>query len=91
MESTEKVFAKGLFVKPTDKDWLPVKITIKATDFVDFMNSQGELINANNGWLSIDVKKNAKGMYAEVNTWTPSEQVTSKQHSPDRETVDLPF
>jgi hypothetical protein len=25
MESTEKVFAKGLFVKPTDKDWLPVK------------------------------------------------------------------
>jgi hypothetical protein len=50
-------------------------------------------IKENNGWLNMDVLKSKKGgYYVGYSTWKPNKEVTTSQHSPDRELVDdLPF
>ena len=92
MDKTEKLFADGMFAFQTDKDWLPMRISVKVEEFAKTLVKHKELAAANEGRLNIDIKKASSGkLYAEVNTWKKEKEVTKAEHSPDREEVDLPF
>jgi len=91
MDNTEKLFADGMFAFETDKDWLPMRISVSVEQFAKTMIKHKGIAAANEGRLNIDIKKAKSGkLYAEVNTWKKEKEVTSSDHSPDR-TADLPF
>jgi len=91
MDKTEKLFADGMFAFETDRDWLPMRISVNLEQFAKTMVKFKDIAAANEGRLNIDIKKGNSGkLYAEVNTWKKEKEVTSAEHSPDR-TADLPF
>lgn len=92
MDKPQRLFADGMFAYETDKDWLPFRISIRAKEFAETLIKYKHLAEQNDGKLNIDIKKSSKGsLFAEINTWKKEKEVTSAEHSPDREEVDLPF
>lgn len=92
MDKPQRLFADGMFAYETDKDWLPFRISIRAKEFADTLVKYAHLAEQNDGKLNIDIKKSSKGsLFAEINTWKKEKEVTSSEHSPDRQEVDLPF
>ena len=83
----------GVFAKEAPQDFVVSRLSIKVADFVQFLRDKEGLIKENNGWLNMEVLKSKKGGYYVGNsTWKPNKEVTTSQHSPDRELVgDLPF
>jgi len=92
MSTTDKKFANGMYAFTTDKDWLPLRLSLDVKQFAETLVINKELASQNEGKLNIDIKKSGGGkLYAEINTWQKPKEVTSKDHSPDREEADLPF
>ena len=92
MDKKEKLFADGMFAFETEKDWLPMRISVNVAEFAKTLVKHKELAASNEGRLNIDIKRSGSGkLYAEVNTWKKEREVTKAEHSPDREEVDLPF
>ena len=89
-------FVNSIVAREADQDFIACKLSIRAVEFKDFINSQSALINANNGWLNIEVlkSKDRTKLYCQLNDWKP-EKVDSKKQNPDRDTGseddDLPF
>lgn len=92
MDKSEKLFADGLFAYETEKEWLPVRLSVRVEEFAQTLIKHKELAAENEGRLNIDIKRSSKGkLFAEINTWKKEKEVTRAEHSPDREEVDLPF
>ena len=82
----------GLYAKEGTQDFIVAKLSIKASDFSQFLIDKEQLVRDNNGWLNVDVLRSRKGgLYVGYSTWKPKNEITTSQHSPDREIVDLPF
>lgn len=86
-----KVFVDGLRAYHNERDFIIADMYIDADAMIKFINSNKDNVNQK-GHIPIQLKKSEKGMYAELNSWVikNSKQVTTAQHSPDRED-DLPF
>jgi hypothetical protein len=83
----------GFFAKKADKDFVVTKVSLKTNDFLEFINSKKGIIEENNGWLNFEIlksKNDRNKWYASYNDWKPEKQVSTSDHSPDRE-ADLPF
>nr|BAR32755.1 hypothetical protein [uncultured Mediterranean phage uvMED] len=74
----EKDFAKGLFVKESNVDFVKFKISIKKDDFTSWYKNK--LQNKDEDWINLDVKESKEGKwYAEVNTWKPKTEIQPQQ------------
>ena len=66
---TEKVFAKGLYVKPpSDKapDFVKFGLSIKRQEAIDWLQGQSE------EWINLQIKEAKSGKwYAQVDSWKP--------------------
>ena len=91
ISSNSSAFSDGTFIAPLT-NLLPFRISIRAKEFADTLVKYAHLAEQNDGKLNIDIKKSSKGsLFAEINTWKKEKEVTSSEHSPDRQEVDLPF
>ena len=83
---TDKVFAKGLYVKPpTDNapDFVKFGLSIKRQEVMDWLRGQSD------EWINLQVKEAKSGKwYAEVNTWKPEPNKSRFDESLDE---DIPF
>lgn len=92
----ETKFVNSIVARGGAKDFVATKLNIKVSEFAEFLSSSDvkTLVEANNGWLRIEVlkSKNDKDKhYVTLNEWTP-DRVSSAAHSPDREKADeVPF
>jgi len=91
-----KEFVNGIVAKDVPQlDWIVAKLNFNVAQFQEFLDSKKENTKANNGWLIVNVLRSKAGdkIYCQYDDWKPSEEVSSSQHSPDRESVkeDLPF
>jgi LEA14-like dessication related protein len=81
----EEKFAKGLFAKESNVDFVKFKISIKKDEFTQWYKEQ--LQNKDEDWINIDVKVGKEGKwYTEVNTWKPksdTQSVTKEEEIPD--------
>lgn len=82
-------FISGLYPKPTKTDWVLSNISVKKNEFLEELKNLKE---DENGWVMIDLcqSKNGKQYFKENNFKPERKEVTSQEHSPDRED-DLPF
>ena len=83
----------GFFVKKGNVDWKVATIGVKVETFAQELIKLKDHAAEKKGFINIDicVSKNGQSMYAILDDYVPKkEQVTSFQHSPDRES-DLPF
>lgn len=103
----ENIFINSLYPKKPKYDFIVTSIGIKLEDFKKFIEEHEDWANnENNGWLSIDVLKtkgDADKYYCKMTKYANggverTQEVTSKNHMPDRDTVvskvgadDLPF
>lgn len=82
-----KEFVDGIVVKKAPKDFIVVKLGFRAAEFADFLIKKQAHIEANNGWINIDIlkaKSDSDKMYASFDDWTPN-KVAASDHSPDRD------
>ena len=91
-----KEFVNGIVAKDVPQlDWIVAKLNFNVAQFQEFLDSKKENTKANNGWLIVNVLRSKAGdkIYCQYDDWKPSEEVSSSQHSHDRESVkeDLPF
>jgi len=81
----DKDFAKGLFVKDSNVDFVKFKISIKKEEFTQWYKEK--LQNKDEDWINLDVKESKEGKwYTEVNTWKPksdTQSVTKEEEIPD--------
>lgn len=67
---TEKIFAKGIYVKEFG-NYGNIKLSININDIFDKQNQFDET----SGWGNFIIKKSKNNkLYIEVNTWKPNEQ-----------------
>jgi len=45
----------GVFAKEAPQDFVVTKLSIKVSDFAQFLRDKEGLIKENNGWLNMDV------------------------------------
>lgn len=86
---SDKVFAKGLYVKPP-KDNAPefVKfgMSIKRQEVMDWLQGQSD------DWINLQVKEAKSGKwYAEVDTWKPKTKQRPSTQNEENWEEDIPF
>jgi hypothetical protein len=68
-EKRQVIFAQGMradFPGAKAPDFVKCRLSIKVTDFIQFLNGQ------NKEWVNIDVKQSKAGkLYCELNTFVP--------------------
>lgn len=82
-----KEFVDGIIAKKGPRDFIVVKLGIRAQEFADFLLKKKSFIEQNNGWINIDIyraKNDSEKMYASFDDWLPN-KVNSNDHSPDRD------
>jgi len=90
---SEKVFSRGIWVKEpraNAPDFVFGSISIKLEDFISFA---GEHVNES-GFINLDIKKSrdsSKGLYCELNTYKPKENVIPEAKQDQIEEQDAPF
>ena len=81
----DRDFAKGLFAKESNVDFVKFKISIKKDEFTQWYKEK--LQNKDEDWINLDVKESKEGKwYTEVNTWKPksdTQTVTKEEEIPD--------
>ena len=81
----DRDFAKGLFAKESNVDFVKLKISIKKDEFTQWYKEK--LQNKDEDWINLDVKESKEGKwYTEVNTWKPksdTQTVTKEEEIPD--------
>jgi LEA14-like dessication related protein len=84
----DKDFAKGLFVKESNVDFVKFKISIKKDEFTQWYKEK--LQNKDEDWINLDVKESKEGKwYTEVNTWKPKSDTQSV--TKEEKLEDIPF
>ena len=84
----DKDFAKGLFVKESNVDFVKFKISIKKEEFTQWYKEK--LQNKDEDWINLDVKESKEGKwYTEVNTWKPKSDTQSV--TKEEKLEDIPF
>ena len=84
----EKDFAKGLFVKESNVDFVKFKISIKKDEFTQWYKEK--LQNKDEDWINLDVKESKEGKwYTEVNTCKPKSDTQSV--TKEEKLEDIPF
>ena len=85
----EKDFAKGLFVKESNVDFVKLKISINRKQFIEWLKSATS--EEHDTWINIDIKesKNGEKWYAEKNNWKPKEKTQGGYNNNTEE--DIPF
>ena len=87
-----KELVNGLFAKEGEVDFVITRLNIKVEEFNQFLADKKNVIKENNGWIKMDILKSRSGkLYASYNDWKPQKQVTTADHTPDREDDGLPF
>lgn len=87
-----KELVKGLYAKEADVDFVITRLSIKVEELNQFLSEKKNVIKENNGWIKMDILKSKSGkLYASYDDWKPQKQVTTADHSPDREDDGLPF
>lgn len=86
-----KTWVNGIRVFENKQDWIICDIKINADEMIAWINENRNNVN-NRGSIPITIAKSEKGLYSMLNSYEvqQSKEVTTKQHSPDRE-EDLPF
>ena len=91
----ENKLINGLFIKKGNVDWKVASIGVRVETFAQELIRLKEHAASKKGFINIDicVSKDGQKLYAILDDYVPdkSKQVTSSQHSPDREAADLPF
>ena len=84
----DKDFAKGLFVKESNVDFVKLKISIKKDEFTQWYKEK--LQNKSEDWINLDVKVSKEGKwYSEVNTWKP--KTDNQSEMKEEKLEDIPF
>jgi len=93
METKEtKKFADGMYAFKTDFDWMPFKLQIVVKEFAETLIKYKDLAEKNDGKLNVDCKISGKGkLYLEVNDFAKKKEITSSEHSPDRQESGTPY
>lgn len=86
-----KTWVDGIRVFDNKQDWIICDIKINPDEMINWINDNRANVN-NRGSIPITIAKSEKGLYSMLNSYEvqQSKEVTTKQHSPDRE-EDLPF
>lgn len=87
MENTK--LAKGFYTKKGNVDWKVATVGVKIDDAIKELQSMKQYANEN-GFLDMDIciSKDGQKIYPSWNLYhAQKEQVTSAQHSPDRDSV----
>lgn len=86
---TEKVFAKGLYVKaPSEKapDFVKFGMSIKRQEVMDWLQGMPD------EWINLQVKEAKSGKwYAEVDTWRPDASKARVAYTPPSAPQSNPF
>ena len=87
---SDKIFVKGMyFEKPSESapDWIVGKLSIKRSDFAQFVKSLED-----STWINIDIKEAKSGKcYCELSTWKPTTQGNTDAGTTAKGEDDLPF
>lgn len=89
-EKKEKVFMNGMFVFKNQLDWKPFTLSIKVDEAIESLKELKS--RAKDGFVKVDLMQKygtTDKFYAEVNTYQKPPEVTSSQHSPNRQQVQL--
>jgi|TARA_X000001388_G_scaffold74988_1_gene68946 hypothetical protein len=93
-------FASGVYTKTAPQDFVHSKMSINYDAFSKWVQTPEvqQHIKDNEGYLKIDTlySKDKSKLFSKLNTLQKKKEVTSAQHSPDRNTngdnaEDLPF
>ena len=86
-----KTWVDGIRVFENKQDWIVCDIKINADEMIKWINDNRANVN-NRGSIPITIAKSEKGLYSMLNSYEiqQTKEVTTAQHSPDRE-EDLPF
>jgi hypothetical protein len=94
----ENVFVNGMIPKKAKFEFIALNLAINVKEFSNFLIEHRDYIEANKGWLNIDImksKKDADKLYAKFTKLEKRAEVKAVNHMPDRETTqqanDLPF
>tara|TARA_R110000751_G_scaffold212860_1_gene316396 strand:- start:587 stop:859 length:273 start_codon:yes stop_codon:yes gene_type:complete len=90
MNTNNKTWVDGLRIFENKQDWIVCDVKINADQMIKWINDNRANVNER-GSIPITIAKSEKGFYSMLNTYEiqKSKEVTTAQHSPDRE--DLPF
>lgn len=89
-EKKEKVFMNGMFVFKNQQDWKPFTLSIKIDEVKEYLETLRP--HSKDGYVRVDLMQKygtTDKFYAEVNTYQRKPEVTSAQHSPNRQPVQL--
>jgi len=92
----ENKLINGLFIKKGNVDWKVASIGVRVDEFAKELIRLKDHAAEKKGFINIDICVSKKGdkLYAILDDYNPNtkkEQVTSSDHSPDRQSADLPF
>ena len=90
----DKIYLDGFFASEAQsekqREFIISRCAINVNDFKAFLDKQKP---DDKGYVRFDLKRSMKDpsrFYGELNTYVSKQSVTSKDHSPDRDS-DLPF
>ncbi len=90
-------FVDGIVPKKGNKDFVVCNLNFKVNEFAQYLIAKKQWAEDNNGWLTVQIlrtKNDPDKYWAKFSDFKPQKQVSSAEHSPDREvavTDDLPF
>ena len=91
-------YVKGLYASDAStakqREFIVSRLAFHVDSFKEFLETNRDKVDAK-GYFRLDLKRSMKDsskIYGEINDFQPSNsKVTAKDHSPDRESSDLPF
>lgn len=87
MDNNETQFLESVWCKEGKYDFIVCNLNVNASGLVEFFNKNQKHIEANNGYISIEVlraKKDRSKLYAKFTPYTPKPKVEADEHLPDR-------
>lgn len=85
-----KTFVDGIRMFENKQEWILCDMKINPDEMINWINQNRANVNER-GSIPVTVAKSEKGIYSMLNSYEVkrSKEVTTQQHSPDRE--DMPF
>lgn len=89
-EQQERKFVNGLYAYKNTIEWKPFTLSAKIDEVIASLEQLRPL--AKDGFIKIDVMQKygePSKFFTQVNTYQPKQEVTSAQHSPNRQPVQV--
>lgn len=80
-------FVESIWCKEGKYDFIVANLSVNAKGLVEFFNQNAETIEANKGFIQIELlraKSDRSKIYAKHTPWTPKPKVNAQEHMPDR-------